>query len=238
MFTNNAIYQYNKQGKFIGRWFWKAILLKEAEKTRAAQKEKRKSSCHDQSKLWAHSSKYCKSDLAPASVGSKVLQPPGAKCCWIKILQKQVNFVPAGFVLLWVSSVPPKAGTEDGGSINTKARDVSNLTEMGAYIHAPAGSVGDLVVSSSTSNECGITTKKREGAFRLRTAWKKESKVWTIILCRFILSPRFWQRNTILSAFIFHSLWTLVQMGNNSTFRLQQNILFKIAYLATYTQVS
>lgn len=176
MLTNNAVHQYNKKGKFIGCWFWKAILLKEAEKTKASQKEKQKSSCHDQSKLWARSSKYCKSDLAPASIGSKVLQPPGAKSCWIKILQKQVNFVPAGFVLLWVSSVPPKAGTEDGGSINTKARDVSNLTEMGAYIHAPAGSVGDLVVSSSTSNKCGTITKKREGTFRLRTAWKKSPK--------------------------------------------------------------
>lgn len=121
----------------------------------------------------APSTQYCKSDLAPASIGSKVLQPPGAKCCWIKILQKQVNFVPAGFVLLWVSSVPPKAGTEDGGSINTTARDASNLTEMGAYIHAPAGSVGDLVVSSSTSNECGTTTKKRRGTFRLRTDRKR-----------------------------------------------------------------
>lgn len=207
--------------------FWKRLRRLELlrKKSRKAHAMIRASSGHP-------APKYCKSDLAPASVGSKVLQPPGAKCCWIKILQKQVNFVPAGFVLLWVSSVPPKAGTEDGGSINTKARDVSNLTEMGAYIHAPAGSVGDLVVSSSTSNECGITTKKREGAFRLRTAWKKESKVRTIILCRFILSPRFWQRNTILSAFIFHSLWTLVQMGNNSTFRLQQNILLKIARLA------
>ncbi|TRZ19374.1 hypothetical protein HGM15179_007702 [Zosterops borbonicus] len=175
MFTNNAIYQYNKQGRFIGHWFWKAIFLKEAEKTKAAQKEKQKSSCHDQSTLWAHGSKNCKSDLAPASIGSKVLQPPGAECCWIKILQKQVNFVPAGFVLLWVSSVPPKAGTEDGGSINTKARDVSNLTEMGAYIHAPAGSVGDLVVSSSTSNECGITTKKKRGGFQTENCLKKES---------------------------------------------------------------
>lgn len=116
----------------------------------------------------APSTQHCKSDLAPTSIGSKVLQPPGAKCCWIKILQKQVNFVPAGFVRLWVSSVPPKAGTEDGGSINTTARDASNLTEMGAYIHAPAGLVGDLVVSSSTSNECGTTTKKKKGDFQAK----------------------------------------------------------------------
>lgn len=110
----------------------------------------------------ALSTQYCKSDLAPVSFGLKVLQPPGAKCCWIKILQKQVNFVPAGFVLLWISSVGPKAGTEDGGSINTTARDASNLTEMGACIQAPAGLVGDLVVSSSTSNEHGTAIKKKK----------------------------------------------------------------------------
>lgn len=144
--------------------------LKEAEKTKAVRKKSRKAHgmINASSGHTALSAQYCKSDLAPVSIGLKVLQPPGAKCCWIKILQMQVNFVPAGFVLLWVSSVAPKAGTEDGGSINTTARDVSNLTEMGAYIHAPAGLVGDLVVSSSTSNEHGTTIKKREETFRLR----------------------------------------------------------------------
>lgn len=173
--TNKAVHQHNQKGKFIGCCFWKAIYLKEAEKTKAAEKEKQNSHgmIRASSGHTAPGTQHCKSDLAPASVGSKVPQPPGAKCCWIKILQKQVNFVPAGFVLLWVSSVPPNAGTEDGGSINTTARDASNLTEMGAYIHAPAGSVGDLVASSSTSNECGTTTEKREGTFRLRTDWKR-----------------------------------------------------------------
>ena len=130
----------------------------------------------------ARSTQHCKSDRAPASIGSKVLQPPGAKSCWVGILQKQVNFVSAGFVLFWVYHLsPPRAGTEDGGSKNTTARDPSNLTEMGAYIRAPAGSVSDLVVSSSTSNECGTTTKKRERTFRLWTDWKRESKLRAII---------------------------------------------------------
>lgn len=183
----------------------------------------------------ARSTQHCKSDRAPASIGSKVLQPPGAKSCWVGILQKQVNFVSAGFVLFWVYHLsPPRAGTEDGGSKNTTARDPSNLTEMGAYIRAPAGSVSDLVVSSSTSNECGTTTKKRERTFRLWTDWKRESKLRAIILCCLNLSPRFWQRNAVLWAFMFQWLQTYVQMGNNSTFILQQNILLKISHLATH----
>jgi len=113
----------------------------------------------------ARSTQHCKSDRAPASIGSKVLQPPGAKSCWVGILQKQVNFVSAGFVLFWVYHLsPPRAGTEDGGSKNTTARDPSNLTEMGAYIRAPAGSVSDLVVSSSTSNECGTINNNSKGS--------------------------------------------------------------------------
>lgn len=230
----------NSRGSLLDIVFGRLYIWTRLRRLKLLRKESRKA--HDMIRAssghTALSTQHCKSDQAPASIGSKVLQPPGAKSCWIGILQKQVNFVPAGFVLLWVYHLFPLELAQKMEAAKIPQHVIWVIWQEWECIFMLQ--LDQWVIwwwAALPAMNVAPPTKK-EGTLGLRTDWKRESKLATIILCCLILSPRFWQRNTVLWAFMFQWLQTHVQIGNNSTFRLQQNILLKIAHLAAYIQVS